>query len=140
MNSTNFTPKILIVDDDPPTRETLTTLLSVGSYELVTATNGTEALIIASELLPDLILLDVMMPVVDGFEVCRRLRADPRLAEVPIIMLTALDDRASRLRGLEAGADDFLNKPFDGSELRTRVRTITRLNRYRRLVDRSEEH
>jgi DNA-binding response OmpR family regulator len=135
MNSTNFTPKILIVDDDPPTRETLTTLLSDGSYELVTATNGTEALTIASELLPDLILLDVMMPVVDGFEVCRRLRADPRLAEVPIIMLTALDDRASRLRGLEAGADDFLNKPFDGSELRTRVRTITRLNRYRRLVD-----
>jgi len=135
MNSTNFTPKILIVDDDSPTRETLTTLLADGSYELVTATNGTEALTIAPELLPDLILLDVMMPVVDGFEVCRRLRADSRLAEVPIIMLTALDDRASRLRGLEAGADDFLSKPFDGSELRTRVRTITRLNRYRRLVD-----
>ncbi|MCB0124679.1 MAG: response regulator, partial [Caldilineaceae bacterium] len=81
---------------------------------------------------------DVMMPGMDGFEVCRRLRADARLAEIPIILVTALDDRSSRLRGIEAGADDFVTKPFDHAELRARVRTITRLNRYRRLLDERE--
>src|SRR5687768_16445493 len=75
-----------------------------------------------------------MMPGMDGFEVCRRLRAHAPLADVPVIMLTALDDRDSRLRGIEAGADDFVSKPYDRVELRARVRTITRLNRYRRLV------
>jgi two-component system cell cycle sensor histidine kinase/response regulator CckA len=71
----------------------------------------------------------------DGYEVCRRLRAEPALSAMPIIMLTALDDRASRLKGLEAGADDFLSKPFDSAELRARLRTITRLNRYRNLYE-----
>jgi two-component system cell cycle response regulator len=75
-----------------------------------------------------------MMPDMDGFEVCRRLRADPLLAEVPVIMVTALDDRASRLEGIEAGADDFLSKPYDRVELRARVQTVVRLNRYRRLL------
>ncbi len=75
-----------------------------------------------------------MMPEMDGFEVCRRLRADPMLAEVPIILVTALDDRDSRLEGLEAGADDFVSKPFDRAELRARIRAIARLNRYRHLV------
>jgi DNA-binding response OmpR family regulator len=78
-----------------------------------------------------------MMPGMDGYEVCRRLRADARLAEVPVIMVTALDDQASRLAGLEAGADDFITKPFNRAELRARVRTIARLNRYRRLTDRT---
>jgi two-component system cell cycle response regulator len=75
-----------------------------------------------------------MMPGMDGFEVCERLRANPLLAQVPIILITALDDRDSRLRGIEAGADDFVSKPFDSGELRARVRTITRLNRYRLLL------
>ena len=91
-----------------------------------------------AELTPDLILLDVMMPGVNGFEVCRRLRADPLLAEVPIIMVTALDDRDSRLQGIEAGADDFVTKPFDQIELRARVQTITRLNHYRQRLRESE--
>ena len=88
----------------------------------------------AADLTPDLILLDVMMPDMHGYEVCRRLRADPLLAEVPIIMVTALDDRESRLLGIKAGADDFLTKPFDTVELQARVQTIIRLNRYRRLL------
>ena len=75
-----------------------------------------------------------MLPGMDGLEVCRRLRANPLLAEVPIIMVTALDDRDTRLQGIIAGADDFISKRFDGTELRARVRTITRLNRYRRLM------
>jgi DNA-binding response OmpR family regulator len=129
---------ILIVDDEPTGREVLATLLQPQGYQLLMAANGQEALEQAAAHLPDLILLDVMMPGLDGFEVCRRLRADARLGEVPIIMLTALDDRASRLQGIQAGADDFISKPFDRVELRARVRTIVRLNRYRQLLaDRS---
>jgi PAS domain S-box-containing protein/putative nucleotidyltransferase with HDIG domain len=125
---------ILIVDDETAGRETLEALLTGQDYQLVFASTGGEALAKAAERQPDLILLDVMMPGMDGFEVCRRLRTDPSLAEVPIILVTALDDRDSRLRGIEAGADDFVTKPFDRIELRTRVRTITRLNRYRGLL------
>jgi two-component system, cell cycle response regulator len=124
---------ILIVDDLAAARDTLKMLLSTGPYRIVEATCGTEALVMAQEIQPDLILLDVMMPGMDGYEVCRRLRAEELLAEVPVIMVTALEDRASRLRGLDAGADDFISKPYDTAELRARVRSITRLNRYRRL-------
>ena len=125
---------ILIVDDAPGGRDTLEALLQSPDYELAFACDGIEALEQAEKLAPDLILLDVMMPRVDGFEVCRRLRAHPRLAEIPVILLTALDDRSSLLRGIDAGADDFITKPFDRAELCSRVRTITRLNRYRHLV------
>jgi CheY-like chemotaxis protein/nitrogen-specific signal transduction histidine kinase len=124
---------ILIVDDDPAGRRAMEAPLLNDDYELVLAQDGVQALQLARSSQPDLILLDVMMPNMDGFEVCRRLRADPQLAEVPIVMVTALDDRASKLQGLAAGADDFLAKPFDRAELRARVQTITRLNRYRRL-------
>ena len=126
---------ILIVDDTETGREILEALLQSPAYQLAFAANGSEALTQAEALTPDLILLDVMMPVMDGFEVCRRLRANRRLAEIPIILVTALDDRSSRIQGIEAGADDFVTKPFDHAELRARVRTITRLNRYRRLLD-----
>lgn len=126
---------ILIVDDTETGREILEALLYSPAYQLVFAVNGFEALEKAAAMTPDLILLDVMMPGMDGFEVCRRLRADAHLAEIPIILVTALDDRNSRIRGIEAGADDFVTKPFDHAELRARVRTITRLNRYRRLLD-----
>lgn len=127
-------PTLLLVDDLALGLAALEGALTGQGYRLETARSGPEALERAAELTPDLILLDVMMPKMDGFEVCRRLRASERLAEIPVIMVTSLDDRESRLRGLEAGADDFLSKPFDRSELRARVRTITRLNRYRRLV------
>ncbi len=125
---------LLIVDDEPVGRDTLEALLIREGYNLHFAGDGPETLAMAASLVPDLILLDIMMPGMDGYEVCRRLRADPKLADVPVIMVTALDDRDSRLRGIEAGADDFVSKPFDRAELRSRVRTITRLNRYRRLL------
>ena len=125
---------VLIVDDEPVGRDTLEALLFNQGYHLAFASNGVEALAKTAELTPDLVLLDVMMPGMDGFEVCRRLRADPVLAEVPVVLVTALDDSDSRLRGIKAGADDFVTKPYNRAELRARVRTITRLNRYRRLL------
>ena len=125
---------ILIVDDEPGARDTLEALLHPEGYNLDFACNGREALEKAEELTPSLILLDVMMPEMNGFEVCRQLRSRPLIAEVPIILITALDDRDSRLHGIEAGADDFLSKPFDFHELRARVRSIIRLDRYRRLL------
>jgi PAS domain S-box-containing protein len=129
----NHTSTILIVDDQQNAREVLSELLAEEGYNLALASNGEEALAKAAELVPDLILLDVMMPGMDGFEVCQHLRADPLLAEVPVIMVTSLDDADSRLRGLEAGVDDFVAKPYSLAELQARVRSITRLNRQRRL-------
>jgi two-component system, cell cycle sensor histidine kinase and response regulator CckA len=125
---------LLIIDDDPDTRALLQQLLSGADYNLTFASTGADGLDKAAELMPDLILLDVLMPGMDGFAICRSLRDTPTLADIPIILLTALDDHRSRLRGLEAGADDCISKRFDFIELQTRVRTITRLNRYRRLL------
>jgi two-component system, cell cycle sensor histidine kinase and response regulator CckA len=127
-------PVILIIDDALDGREALRTLLSGQGYTLAFATNGADGLAKAAELVPDLLLLDVMMPGMDGFEVCRQIRANTLLAEIPILLITALDDRQSRLKGIEAGADDFISKYFDATELRARVRTIIRLNRHRRLL------
>lgn len=125
---------LLIVDDVPAIHTMLSALLREDSYELIHAFSGEEALAMAISEAPDLILLDIMMPDIDGFEVCRRLRATTEVADVPIIIVTALTDRQSRLTGLAAGADDFVSKPFDQAELRARVRTITRLDRFRRLL------
>jgi signal transduction histidine kinase len=129
---------VLIVDDEPSARETLVAMLEGERYDLELAKDGWQALQILDLLRPDLILLDVMMPGMDGFEVCRRIRAAPTLAEVPIIILTALDSRDALLKGIESGADDFLSKPVDRRELIARVRTITRLNRYRTLLEQRE--
>jgi signal transduction histidine kinase len=127
--------RILIVDDEPTAMATIEATFFGEGHQLEFAESGLIALAKADSFLPDLILLDAIMPGMDGFEVCRRLRATPQLAEVPIIILTALDDRNSRLLGIEAGADDFIIKPVDRQELRLRTRTILRLNRYRILLD-----
>lgn len=126
---------VLIIDDDPNVRDLLSDLLQRERCVVRTAPSGSEGIIAAQQELPDLILLDVMMPDLDGFTVCRRLRDDPQTAEVPIIMITALDDRSSRLEGVNAGADEFLSKPVELTELRLRVRTMQRINRYRRLIE-----
>lgn len=126
--------QILVVEDDLASINILEKLLTREGYQVSLAFNGQEALEIARKILPDLVLSDVMMPKMDGFSLCQHLRADKTLAAVPIILLTALDDRRSRLQGLELGADDFLSKPLHLLELRARVRTIINLNRYRRLV------
>ncbi len=125
---------ILIVDDEPRGRELLEALLTPLGYQLEFAADGKEAYQQTVKHQPDLVLLDVMMPEMDGFEVCRRVRATPGVAEVPIVMVTALDDRDSRLAAIQAGADDFITKPIDRIEVRARVQSITRLNRFRRLM------
>lgn len=125
---------VLVVDDDPAARELLADQLLEAGHRVETAENGRQALDMAAKLLPDLVLLDIMMPGMDGFAVCRELRAHPPLADITVVLVTALDDRTSRLLGLEAGADDFVSKPYDSAELQARVRTIARLNRYRRMM------
>jgi putative two-component system response regulator len=126
---------ILIIDDDLSAQKSVESLLMNNGYDLLFASNGFDGLRLAFKEEPDLILLDVMMPEMNGFEVCDRLRSSTELAEVPILMISALDDRDSRLAGLQAGVDDFISKPFDRNELRARVRSILRLNRYRKLRD-----
>ncbi len=126
---------VLIIDDEPGIREGLEALLAAENYQLEMAANGPEGLEKAAQLLPDVVLLDVMMPGMDGYEVCRRLRADPQLAEAPVLMVTALNDREARLEAIRAGADDFISKPYDDVELTARLQSITRLNRYRRLQE-----
>ncbi|NTV63216.1 MAG: response regulator [Oscillochloris sp.] len=126
---------ILVVDDQSRGRIALASLLEPEGYRLAFATNGLEALEQMRLVAPDLVLLDVMMPEMDGFEVCRRIRSNPALAMIPVLMITALDDQESLIQGIEAGADDFVTKPFNRAELRARVRTITRLNRFRTLLN-----
>src|SRR5512139_2487077 len=125
---------VLIVDDEYAGRETLQSILEGEGYQLEMAESGAQAMEKARRLLPDVILLDVMMPGMTGFEVCQRIRNDPQIAEIPIIVLTALDDRESLLTALKVGADDFISKPFDRYELRARLMGITRLNRYKKLI------
>jgi cyclic di-GMP phosphodiesterase len=126
--------KVLIVDDEYIGRETLQSVLEGEGYELEMAENGLQAIEKTKKLLPDVILLDLMMPGMNGLEVCKRIRNDPQIAAIPIIMLTALNDRDSLLNALKAGADDFISKPFDRYELRARLMGITRLNRYQKLI------
>ena len=125
---------VLIVDDERMGRETLQSILEADDYVLEMAENGLQAIEMAKKLLPDVILLDLMMAGMTGLEVCQRIRNDPQIAEIPIIMVTALNDRDSLLNALRAGADDFISKPFDRYELRVRLLGITRLNRYQKLV------
>ena len=131
----DYISQVLIVDDQALMRNHMYRLLKGEGYDLHFADNGVEALDKIFQLKPDLVLLDVRMPGLNGFDVCRKVRANPPTADIPIIMVTAFDDRAARIRGIEAGADDFIPKPYDTLELQARVRTITRLNRYRRLLE-----
>ncbi len=123
---------ILIIDDDTLMQKVIEASLLKDNYKLLFASDGESGLQAAREHMPDLILLDIVMPGIDGFEVCNQMRKDDLLLYIPIIMITALDDRDSKIQGLEAGADDYICKPFDKLEFRARVRTITRLNRYTR--------
>lgn len=118
---------VLIVDDERLNRDLLEVMLGGEGYELATAASGSEALRMVAERRPDLVLLDVMMPGMNGYEVATTLKLDPVTTHVPIIFVTALDDRNSRIHGLSAGAEEYLTKPVSRHELCLRVRNLLRL-------------
>lgn len=122
-----MTARILVVDDVPANVKLLEARLLAEYFEVVTAANGLDALDICENGKVDVVLLDVMMPGMDGFEVCRRIKADPSTQHIPVVMVTALDQVSDRVRGLEAGADDFLTKPVNDLQLMTRVKSLVRL-------------
>jgi two-component system, cell cycle response regulator len=122
-----MTARILVVDDVPANVKLLEVRLLAEYFEVLTASNGADALETCENGKIDVVLLDVMMPDMDGFEVCRRLKSDPATAHIPVVMVTALDHVSDRVRGLEAGADDFLTKPVNDLQLMTRVRSLVRL-------------
>src|SRR5450830_531255 len=130
---------ILVVDDDKNNRKLLEVQLSAEDYAVRSAASGEEALASVAEKLPDLILLDIMMPGIDGFEVARRLKADARSRNIPIIMVTALDSRESRLKGLAAGAGEFLSKPVDRAELLVRVGNLLKVKEYQDFLARHND-
>ena len=119
--------KVLVVDDTPMNIKVLLDLLTVKGYEVITAESGSVALEKIETRKPEVVLLDVVMPEMDGYEVCRRIRANPETAALPVVMITALDPTQERIKGLEAGADDFLTKPINQAELLVRVRTLLRI-------------
>src|SRR3954463_7090638 len=119
--------RILVVDDIEANVRLLEAKLTAEYYDVLTACDGPTALAMAASERPDIVLLDVMMPGMDGFDVCRRLKEDPETRHVPVVLVTALDGRADRVAGLEAGADDFLTKPIDDVMLFSRVRSLVRL-------------
>ncbi len=124
-----MTGRILIVDDVPANTRLLQAKLGNEYYQIETAQDGFEALRLALSWQPDLILLDVMMPGMDGYQTCRRLKSDSKTTHIPVVMITALGDTTERLHGLEVGADDFLTKPVDYDTLLARVRGLMRLKR-----------
>src|ERR1700674_1491452 len=130
INTAELPPRILIVDDERRNVELLKILLAPEGYVLLSATNGEEALRLLAQQPPDMILLDVMMPGMDGYEVVGKIKENPATKNIPVIMLTALDDRKARMLGLSAGAEDFLTKPVDRAELCVRVRNLLRLKAY----------
>src|SRR5580693_10109564 len=121
-----MTARVLVVDDILSNVKLLEAKLTAEYFEVITAFNGLECLDKMDQA-PDIVLLDVMMPGMDGFEVCRRIKSNPKTAHVPVVMVTALDQPSDRVTGLDAGADDFLTKPVDDMALFARVRSLVRL-------------
>jgi DNA-binding response OmpR family regulator len=126
---------ILVVDDEPLNVELLKAILEPKNYGVLTAANGTQALEILAREKVDLVLLDVVMPGIDGYEVTRRIRASERTKAIPVILITALHETSERIVGIDAGCDEFLTKPFDKNEVLARLRTLLRLSFYRAQVD-----
>jgi len=130
MNEARKPARILVVDDEDRNRRLLVAMIEAEGYTAPEAADGAQALELARQSPPDIVLLDIMMPGMDGYEVARALKADAATMAIPVVMVTALDDRESRLRGLEAGAEEFVTKPVDRNELRIRVRNLLRLKEF----------
>ena len=129
---------LLIVDDITGNARLLEALLAPDGHDVRTAGDGADALRLVRSEHPDLVLMDVMMPRVDGFEACLAIKLDPSTRLIPVVLVTALNDTASRIRGIEAGADDFVSKPFNAPELRARVRSLLRIKSYTDELDSAE--
>src|SRR5580692_6163578 len=129
---------VLIVDDIEGNARLVAAILAPDGHAVRTASDGAEALRLVRADPPDLLIMDVMMPHVDGFEACRTIKHDPTMRLIPVVLVTALDDTASRIRGFEAGADDFVSKPFNHHELLARVRSLLRIKRYTDDLDNAE--
>lgn len=132
------TGTVLVVDDDSHNRHMFSVLLQRSGYTVHVARDGEEGLALLDVHGADIVLLDVQMPGIDGFEVCRRIKADPRTRLTPVVLVTGLDARTHRIEGIVAGADDFLSKPFDAEELQARVRSLIRVKRYTDQLDSAE--
>jgi CheY-like chemotaxis protein len=130
-------PRILIADDNPQGVELLEAYLAEGDWELRTAADGEQTLRQVADWHPDLILLDVMMPRISGFEVCKRLRANPATRDIGVLMVTALDQPSDAERAIEAGTDDFISKPINKAELLLRVRSMLQTRHIKRELDRA---
>lgn len=129
--------KVLVVDDNEQNLELLTAYLETLGCRIQTARNGLEALAAVSAARPDVILLDIMMPKMSGFEVCRKLKADPKTREIPVIMVTALNEQGDIDRAVECGTDDFVSKPVNKTELLIRVKSALRVRHLRNELDRA---
>ena len=130
--------KVLVVDDVAANVELLKTLLTREGYAVVTASDGEEALEMVASAHPDLVLMDVLMPKLSGYDVCERIKHNPATRLTPVVLITALHERERKIQGINAGADDFLTKPVDPHELRARVRSLVRLKRYTDDLDSAE--
>ncbi|MEM9163972.1 MAG: response regulator, partial [Cyanobacteria bacterium P01_F01_bin.4] len=152
MNSVDFAPKlspkiapadapatVLVVDDQTSSRLIISELLSVDGHQVLEADGGQQVFNCIEAHRPDLVLLDVIMPEVDGFEICRQLKQAEQTRLIPVILMTASSDRNARLSGMEAGADDFLLKPFDQTELSARVRSLINQKRFNQGCDHPEQ-
>lgn len=137
MESETNPPRVLIADDMPDTVELFEIYLADTGYELRSAADGEQTLRLVQEWKPDLVLLDIMMPKISGFEVCKRLRANPATRDTAVLMLTALDQPSDIDRAVEAGTDDFLTKPINKNELLLRVRAVLRSRQNKRELDRA---
>ena len=130
--------RVLVVDDERPNRDLLALILRADGHVPQTVEDGEAGLAAIAAQPPDLVLLDVNMPGVDGYAVCRKLKADPATRLIPVVLLTGLNDRERRIQGINAGADDFIGKPFDSDELRARVRSLLRLKKYTDALESAE--
>ncbi len=126
-------PRLLLIDDDPIISEMVTLNLEHAGYQVIQASDGIKGQALAIQLVPDMIILDLMLPRVDGFTVCQRLRRDERTKEIPVMMLTAMGQIQDKVEGFNAGADDYLTKPFELDEMLARVRAL--LRRTNRIID-----
>ena len=129
---------VLVVDDDPSVRDLLEKILCAEGFHVVTAADGQRAMQLFSKVSPDLVLLDVEMPLLDGFEVCRRIKQNPDTRLTPVVLVTGLSETSDRIHGLNAGADDFLSKPFDRNELMARARSLLKIKAYTSELERAE--